>query len=1253
MERQGKEADMEAASRLWNSYGGEAEWLRLIEFIDPDSSAVKSVVAQAKAKAPDGEFPAYVPPPGWEKSVGELVDVQVEAIYETLRERRIGYAVERWDSRPPAQVIRTHEEVLCAEGIGGPCLDLVLTMAACLEHVGIQPLVVVLAEKSSGRRHAILGYRTNEILYGPGMQAQCIPHIARGDEKLVGLVHEEEIRTLKNQGDLEFLNCTGFTGGEHGAFGEAKGAGLGYIESGDPATWQKYKDHWQILFALDVKGARNTALTREMQAYLAQVRTDALTLPPAFGFPADVDFKRIGVQVKVRRGPRPFSEAEARAWRTARREGFEESVARVYERCPWISLEELEREAERPLDWDREVRGRLKRAVILGDPGFGKTWLLKHEALKLAEEGLKKLEHYPLATDDIHLPIFLLLAQLAAHTDKQGRPLPLEKALLTALKGRYPIGKELEAWIKRNLNSERVVLLLDALDEVIPSKRQQKLREHLDEFVRKYGQTRILLTSRLVGYPGPPFPLPQDGELELLPFDPRQQRHFVKLWFSGRPERGEAFLGGLREIPQLQGLAQVPLLLALMCRLFDEQDQWPRSRAELYAGCISGILRRWWKNPCAEDPYMDAKLELVEELALVLFLDEKELFSLRELRSAVKTVLQKRPDLREELGKEAAALVRELEEDGLLIKAGAGVNPPYLFLHLTFQEYLAACALAQRTNSVDLHGQRVPEWLKIVQPRLFNSRWREVILLVAAEADNATPLLSTLWAMPEDIWLGKLLLTCSCLAQAKMVEGKIAAEIIDAVLELFNKMRLQVERHCFFRSYEITTLLYSARQHGLYAVRSLRKKLASSISELVMKGYLNKDEIDKRLHSAFEFLETHNWSCPGDFLSYIWLLVQVIAKADPRRLIHILESAISQGLGGELLECLMEAAADAAPTPLLNVALEKTLSPAAALSLADRGVDIGIFLMEMLRNALIMARMGFVQHTTVVARCAEILGVLKEKRAVPLLLNLLLPESEGRRTKIVVRAAFALAEIGDARAVPALLKAALHFQEWDELEASAWALEKIGLPALEPLVEILRRGRPRGFEELLTSALRIIRSSGVPATLAPKLEPLLSATDPELQLLAATAFAYSGDASGAKILLDLLKYKHTARDAILALGGLKERQAVEAIGKLLETADIDAHVARAAIWALESIGDYRAQQTLAEFARRADVDLEIKTEAVASLTRICPPDPPVIGIISSLIKEIQRHAELLWRLTRGKTTFRVLLTGEVEVLQRP
>jgi hypothetical protein len=769
--------------RKWSFTGGKEEKLRLIEFIDPSAEVLKPILKQAEQKLKDltssregkafDELCAYVAPPDFLRygNLDDYVRCQIEAVYEALRSREIGYALERWDSQPTAQVIRTHKEMLDSEEIGGTCIDLVVLMAACLEVIGIQALVVII--ENQGERHAILGYRLREQRYGRETQAEEMPHI----------LSEQQLHRLTASEAVEFVNCTGITRGENVDFKQARKQGWDYLEG------------WKLLFALDVKAARRTVLTRQMLEYLEGVKDDALTLPPAFGFPPNSSFPKIRVQVKVRKGHRRYSEAEANALEMSRRQAYadEELMIKAYQ-YPWPLAEDREREAERALDWDLEGRKRFKRTVILGDPGFGKTWLLKHEAWNLAEHAMvklkKQLKKYPFAEADFQLPIFLPLAQLATQIDRQEQAAPIEKALVAASQKRYPVGKSLKEWMWNNINSEQCVLLLDALDEV-PADQKENLCKLLDDFARKQVKPKILLTSRLVGYPGPPFPLGQEGEFELLPFDRYQERDFVRAWFARWPERGNLFLQKLKDSPQLKGLAGVPLLLALMCRLFVKREGLPKTRAELYAGCISGIIGQGWKTPRAEDPYSDARSELSEELGFALFAKGKELFSLRELRATVRSISQD-PDrayLKEDLkGKSSVDLVEELEEDGLLIRAGAGDNPPYLFLHLTFQEYLTACALRLRTSIVELDGTKMPEWLKIVKPRLFDPRWEEVIRLLAGKLEDATPLIQAIWEEPEDLFLDRLILAGECLVDARSVSTRMRKRIVEKVIDLAKKI---------------------------------------------------------------------------------------------------------------------------------------------------------------------------------------------------------------------------------------------------------------------------------------------------------------------------------------------------------------------------------------------------------------------------------------------------------------------------------
>src|SRR5690606_12575156 len=101
------------------------------------------------------------------------------------------------------------------------------------------------------------------------------------------------------------------------------------------------------------------------------------------------------------------------------REDFEERRAQELERmrraglpverlayAPWRSRPEEEGQTEReeallspPVPWDGRAGQRYRQAVILGDPGFGKTWLLRYEARRLAREEAEKLRAEVISLD--------------------------------------------------------------------------------------------------------------------------------------------------------------------------------------------------------------------------------------------------------------------------------------------------------------------------------------------------------------------------------------------------------------------------------------------------------------------------------------------------------------------------------------------------------------------------------------------------------------------------------------------------------------------------------------------------------------------------------------------------------------------------------------------------------------------------------------------------------------------------------------
>jgi hypothetical protein len=69
--------------------------------------------------------------------------------------------------------------------------------------------------------------------------------------------------------------------------------------------------------------------------------------------------------------------------------------------------------------------------------------------------------------------------------------------------------------------------------------------------------------------------------LEPLAFDPPQITEFVQVWFHDTPEVAQRCLAQVQQQSQVRGLARIPLMLALMCRAYQEgQLTFPTRRVD-------------------------------------------------------------------------------------------------------------------------------------------------------------------------------------------------------------------------------------------------------------------------------------------------------------------------------------------------------------------------------------------------------------------------------------------------------------------------------------------------------------------------------------------------------------------------------------------------------------------------------------------------------------------------------------------------
>ena len=479
----------------------------------------------------------------------------------------------------------------------------------------------------------------------------------------------------------------------------------------------------------------------------------------------------------------------------------------VQERRYRGALESTEKKT--PLE---EVLNENPRLVVLGDPGSGKTTFLKFLALTFAKGQGQSTK--TLNIDKAFLPI---IVPIKAYADalQQDLSLPLGDYIAQYYKSlEFPNLSEL---FKHELDEGNCLILLDGLDEVVSASDRNLIVERIENFVRRYPANRYVVTSRIAGYEKARLNS-QFAHFVILRFEDKEIEEFIRKWcYAFETTTGEAFdaerraseqanelLKVIMNTPSVKRLAANPLLLTIIALIFYLGAKLPNRRVELYQLCVKTLAETWNRARSLSGRPIDVLLgdRQLDERYVVKILSPIA-FRLHE-QSPAGVMSQEKLEEQlvdyfcdyeqfprgkaEQLSADFVELIRE--QSGILTETG---HQLFGFMHLTFEEYLAARYLAGKRKVLEVIGEK-----------LHNPNWREVILLAAGSlegeiADDFVREILKADSSYEDILHRDLLLAGRCVADDVDMFPKLRNEVVDRLVDLFidtpySKLREEILR---------------------------------------------------------------------------------------------------------------------------------------------------------------------------------------------------------------------------------------------------------------------------------------------------------------------------------------------------------------------------------------------------------------------------------------------------------------------------
>ena len=379
-------------------------------------------------------------------------------------------------------------------------------------------------------------------------------------------------------------------------------------------------------------------------------------------------------------------------------------------------------------------------AVVLGDPGAGKSTLARYLALSVlaADPGGR------MAPLHGHLPLLIELRTYARLRAQRKVETFLEFLAYIAEADGFPFtAAELEKFLQAG---GRALVIFDGLDELFDPADREDAAKRIAGFAAVYPAARVLVTSRIVGYRRGILTNAGFVHYTLQDLTDAQIAEFLHTWyqlaFHGRAEdaqdRRARLLDAMNTSRSIRELAGNPMLLTILA-IMGKGQELPRERWKLYDHAANVLVQHWDVNKHLQDERVQAdfiaeddKKELLRRVANRMQAAPAGLAGnhltaptlQREFEAYLRDRYQRDPASAKTI---AATMIRQFRERNFILsRYGAGV---YGFVHRAFLEFFCADYYVQQFEKLrELSLAELER--RVFAAHWADPSWREVLRLI-------------------------------------------------------------------------------------------------------------------------------------------------------------------------------------------------------------------------------------------------------------------------------------------------------------------------------------------------------------------------------------------------------------------------------------------------------------------------------------------------------------------------------------------